>query len=89
MVDKIIGQLVNELKVLDAYKSSTIILTSDHNYRAMFSENENSRVPLIIKSNKTKLLVDDFGKVYVQDKLIEILVPWANNEKMEQYYISP
>ena len=41
----------------------------------MFSENENSRVPLIIKSNKTKLLVDDFGKVYVQDKLIEILVP--------------
>ena len=75
LVDKIIGQLVNELKVLDAYNSSTIILTSDHNYRAMFSENENFRVPLIIKSNKTKLLVDDFGKVYVQDKLIEILVP--------------
>ena len=75
LVDKIVGQLINELKVLDAYNSSTIILTSDHNYRAMFSKNENFRVPLIIKPHKTKPLVDDFGKVYVQDKLIEILVP--------------
>lgn len=73
LVDNVFGEFVAGLKRLGIYNSSTIILTSDHNYRIMFDDDEDARVPLLIKSKGINERIDEFDQVSVENELLKIL----------------
>ena len=50
-IDKLFGEVIHAMKNWNRFDASTIVLMSDHNFRAVFHDGENSRhIPLIMKN---------------------------------------
>ena len=72
LVDIVFGEIIDQLKQLGIYETSSIILTSDHNYRVMFNGEENARVPLLIKPKDSSYKIDIYDQVFVQEELLNV-----------------
>jgi len=73
LVDRVFGEILGNLKALKVYDNSTIILTSDHNFRAMFKAEIAKQVPLMIKQGKQSSRIDVNREVQVLDELLRII----------------
>lgn len=64
-VDVLLGKFIDELKRLDKFNASTIVVLSDHNYRIMVSEAHQNEIPLMIKrvNQHTRRDIDEEARV--------------------------
>lgn len=67
-VDTMMGEFVAELKSLNKFDGSTIVILSDHNYRALFPDRERD-VVLIVKHAKQNERKDIWDSTNVSDVL--------------------
>ena len=67
-VDKLVGNLIAELKIKGKFDNSTIVILADHNYRIMFPGKERT-IPLIIKHKGQKTCSNIYNSVKAEDVL--------------------
>jgi len=67
-LDKILGNLIAELKRNGKFDNTTIVVLSDHNYRIMFPERKMA-VPMIIKHKNQQARIDIYDSVKTREVL--------------------
>jgi len=73
LVDKVFGEVLKKLKDLEIYDTSTIILTSDHNFRIKFDDEKVKQVPLLIKHRNQTSRIDVIEDIKVLDEFRRII----------------
>lgn len=73
-VDTLVGNIVDELKRQGKFDETTIVILSDHDYRAMTSSDEQTRVPLMVKRAGQRERLDIFESAMTTDVLWEIVM---------------
>ena len=72
-VDSMFGELIMQFKKYDKLDTSTIILLSDHGFRAILPEDEGNHVPMLIRRGNLKNYLNIDEKVLTREKLFQIL----------------
>jgi hypothetical protein len=72
-VDRMFGELMMQFKNNNKLDSSTIILLSDHGFRAILPEDEGNHVPMLIRRGELSKYLNIDEKVLTREKLFQIL----------------
>jgi hypothetical protein len=72
-VDIVLGRLIDELKRLDKFDNSTIVVRSDHDFRIMTPSEERNKIPLLIKKVGQKIRQDVYERTSASNVLYGFL----------------
>ena len=72
-VDRMFGELMMQFKKNNKLDSSTIILLSDHGFRAILPEDKGNHVPMLIRRGELTKYLNIDEKVLTREKLFQIL----------------
>ena len=72
-VDRMFGELIMQFKNNNKLDSSTIILLSDHGFRAILPEDRKNHVPMLIRRGNSSKYLNIDEKVLTREKLFQIL----------------
>ena len=72
-LDRVVGDILSGLSARGVMEESTVVLTSDHEYRALVPVGERARVPLLIKRSRQQVLEDVDTPVFTPVVVRELL----------------
>lgn len=72
-VDHLLGKLLSEIEARDRFRSSFVIVLSDHGYRVGDASETDKDIPLLVKAPFQKSRRDVFERTHSEELLAEIL----------------